>query len=71
MIKSMNTSTLKRDWQAYYKAVANRLPRKTLLSALASFPQTGVAINLGCGDRRDTVEILRQKWRILAIDKET
>jgi SAM-dependent methyltransferase len=28
------------------------------------------AIDLGCGDGRDTVEILRRGWRVLAIDAE-
>lgn len=61
---------LKRDWKAYYDAVANRPPRKTILTALAAFEKPGMAIDLGCGDGRDTVEILRQNWKVLAIDKE-
>ncbi|MEC4815643.1 MAG: methyltransferase domain-containing protein [Scytonema sp. PMC 1069.18] len=28
------------------------------------------AVDLGCGDGRDTVELLRQGWRVLAIDGE-
>ncbi len=66
----MNTPTLKRDWKAYYNAVANRPPRKTILTALAAFEQPGMAVDLGCGDGRDTVEILRQNWTVLAIDRE-
>lgn len=66
----MDTPTQKRDWKAYYNAVANRPPRKTILTALASFSEPGIAIDLGCGDGRDTVEILRQNWRVLAIDQE-
>jgi tellurite methyltransferase len=66
----MTQLTSKRDWSAYYDAVANRPPRKTILTALAAFKQPGIAIDLGCGDGRDTVEILRQNWAILAIDKE-
>lgn len=66
----MNAPTLKRDWKAYYNAVVNRPPRKTLLTALAAFPKPGIAIDLGCGDGRDTIEILRQNWAVLAIDKE-
>ena len=62
--------TIKRDWKAYYNAVANRPPRKTVLTALAAFKKPGMAIDLGCGDGRDTVEILRQNWKVLAIDKE-
>lgn len=66
----MNIPTLKRDWNAYYDAIANRPPRKTILTALAAFPESGIAIDLGCGDGRDTVEMLRQNWAVLAIDKE-
>ena len=66
----MNAPPLKRDWTAYYNAIANRPPRKTILTALAAFEKPGVAIDLGCGDGRDTVEILRQNWTVLAIDRE-
>ena len=66
----MNAPTLKRDWKAYYDNVANRPPRKTIRTALAAFKQPGIAIDLGCGDGRDTVVMLRQNWTVLAIDKE-
>jgi SAM-dependent methyltransferase len=66
----MTKLTPKRDWKAYYDAVANRQPRKTILTALAAFETPGMAIDLGCGDGRDTIEILRQNWTLLAIDKE-
>ena len=65
----MTKLAVKRDWQAYYDAVVNRPPRKTLLTALAAFKEPGVAIDLGCGQGRDTVEILRQNWAVLAIDQ--
>lgn len=66
----MTQLTLKRDWSAYYDAVADRPPRKTLLTALAGFKKPGIAIDLGCGDGRDTVEMLCQNWTVLAIDRE-
>ena len=66
----MTQLTPKRDWKAYYDAVADRPPRKTILKALAGFETPGIAIDLGCGDGRDTVEMLRQNWAVLAIDKE-
>jgi SAM-dependent methyltransferase len=65
-----------RDWNAYYQAVAGRPPRETLLKALAQFDaerSTKIppfAVDLGCGDGRDTVELLRRGWRVLAIDGE-
>ncbi len=63
------------DWSAYYNAVANRPPRPTLLAALERFePQTThrtrLAVDLGCGKGRDTIELLRREWRVLGIDAE-
>jgi SAM-dependent methyltransferase len=60
-------------WQQYYSAVAGRPPRDTLLNALDRFDAEPtdaprLAIDLGCGEGRDTVEILRRGWRVLAID---
>ena len=66
-----------RRWTDYYQAVAGRPPRETLLMALEYFsaePSASVrmtAVDLGCGDGRDTVEILRRSnWRVIAVDGE-
>lgn len=77
----------KRRWSDYYQAVEGRPPRDTLLFALNQFNALASdamakslgeslerslwAVDLGCGDGRDTVELLRQGWRVLAIDGET
>ena len=67
-------SSLSRDWTAYYSAVEGRPPRDTLLNALDQFKAesiaSGFAVDLGCGDGRDTVELLRRGWQVLAIDGE-
>lgn len=68
-----------RDWPGYFAAVAGKPPRETLLHALAAFDREGVpdaadpdnaplAIDLGCGEGRDTAELLARGWRVLAID---
>ena len=58
------------EWSAYYDAVRDRPPHETLLEALESFAEPGFAVDLGCGDGRDTVELLRRGWRVVAIDAE-
>ena len=56
---------------AYYDATAGRPPRRTLLAALERFGAfAGAAVDLGCGDGRDAVELLRRGWSVLAVDAE-
>jgi SAM-dependent methyltransferase len=55
---------------SYYDATEGRAPRPTLLFALDRFRAPGFAIDLGCGDGRDAVELLRRGWSVLAIDAE-
>jgi len=63
------------DWPSYYQKTGDRPPRETLLFALDRFdaePAAAprLAVDLGCGSGRDTIEILRRGWRVLAIDAE-
>ncbi|MBL8762289.1 MAG: class I SAM-dependent methyltransferase [Phycisphaerae bacterium] len=63
-----------RDWPGYYRAVAGKGARETLLKALELFERDApsdlprFAIDLGCGSGRDTFELLRRGWRVLAVD---
>lgn len=60
-------------WAAYYRQLRDRPPRRTLLAALDSFgvpDAEALAVDLGCGDGRDTVEILRRGWNVVAVDAE-
>ena len=69
-----------RDWPNYFRAMAGKGPRETLVAALDRFdredatdagrcpPDRGLAVDLGCGEGRDTVELLRRGWRVHAID---
>lgn len=60
--------TTRRDFAAYYEGAKGRPPRPTLVQAASSFARPGFAVDLGCGDGRDTVELLRRGWRVLALD---
>lgn len=72
----------KRDWPGYFKVVLGKPPRETLFSALDRFDQERasdsappssastppLAVDLGCGEGRDTLELLRRGWKVHAID---
>lgn len=58
----------RRDFAAYYEGAKGRPPRPALVRAASSFARPGFAVDLGCGDGRDTVELLRRGWRVLALD---
>jgi len=66
----MNNQVFERKWSDYYQAVEGRPPRETLLMALEKFEEPQFAVDLGCGDGRDTVELLKRGWRVLGIDGE-
>ena len=66
------------SWKEYYKRTGERPPRETLLFALDRWAEAAPdaphgahdAVDLGCGTGRDTIELLRRGWRVLAIDAE-
>lgn len=64
------------SWESYYAKTGERPPRQTLLFALDRFDaelepgDRRFAIDLGCGNGRDTIELLRRGWRVLAVDAE-
>ena len=61
-------------WTRYFNAAGGD-PRPTLLVALERFDaeqsdRERLGIDLGCGTGRDTFELLRRGWRVLAIDAQ-
>lgn len=66
----------KSDWDLLYEVSAKGPPWDTLTKALTLFDaeplrKSRFAIDLGCGAGRDTLELLRRGWRVLALDNET
>jgi SAM-dependent methyltransferase len=60
-------------WAAYYEKLRERPPRRTLVAALDRFGADAagsLAVDLGCGDGRDVIELLRRGWRVVAVDAE-
>ena len=69
----MSRKNSAQDWQDYYQRTDDRPPRETLMEALSRFDKeeaVGRAVDLGCGNGRDTIEILRRGWSVLAIDAQ-
>jgi tellurite methyltransferase len=60
-------------WAAHYAQLRDRPPRKTVLAALDAFGPPApddTVIDLGCGDGRDVVEMVRRGWKVVAVDAE-
>ncbi len=69
----MTAESRSERWRRYYAKTGGRPPRETLLFALDRFDAEagpGHAVDLGCGGGRDTIEMLRRGWSVLAIDEE-
>jgi SAM-dependent methyltransferase len=60
------------DWAGYYAWSAGREPRPLLLAACRELGagQDRLAIDLGCGEGTDALELLARGWLVLAVDAE-
>ena len=60
------------DWAGYYARSAGREPRPLLLAACQELGvgQDRLAIDLGCGEGTDALELLARGWSVLAVDAE-
>lgn len=63
-----------RDWPGYFKVMLGKPARETLVRALELFEKESAAdsertaIDLGCGEGRDTLELLNRGWSVTAVD---
>jgi trans-aconitate methyltransferase len=62
-------------WGEYYKVAAGHPPRELLRQTVIRFGPADhpsrLAIDLGCGAGTETVALLSQGWRVLAIDQQS
>ena len=60
------------NWPGYFGAVLGKGARETLVAALDSFAQEGLAegfaVDIAAGEGRDTLELLKRGWRVVATD---
>lgn len=72
--RSTLTPDYQRNWEEYYAAVEGKPPRDTLKRAIAAFAKEDapgeprLAIDIACGSGRDSVELLRNGWGVVATD---
>jgi SAM-dependent methyltransferase len=60
------------DWPGYFASVLGKGARETLTAALDSFSadgfNEGLGVDVAAGEGRDTLELLRQGWSVVATD---
>ncbi len=56
--------------QEYYKNTENALPHPMVRKFINMNIKPTNAIDLGCGAGRDTIYLIKNGWKVLAIDKE-
>lgn len=60
------------DWPGYFGAVTGKGPRETLVFAIDLFEKegrkTGLAVDIAAGEGRDTVELIKRGWSVIAMD---
>lgn len=58
------------DIKKYYENTENALPNPTVRTIIEMNIKPENAIDLGCGAGRDTVYLIKNGWKVLAIDRE-
>ena len=63
-------NTMKSNINQYYDATKGREAHNNIKEFLKLNIEPSNAIDLGCGAGRDTIELIKNKWHVLSIDKE-
>ena len=58
------------DMQKYYRNTEDALPHLIVKKFINMNSNPKYAIDLGCGAGRDTIYLIKNGWKVLAIDKE-
>ena len=58
------------DIQKYYENTENALPHPMVKKIIDMDIKPTNAIDLGCGAGRDTIYLIKNGWKVLAIDRE-
>jgi SAM-dependent methyltransferase len=60
------------DWPGYFASVLGKGARETLIAALDFFEREkfhgGLGVDLAAGEGRDTLELLKRGWQVVATD---
>lgn len=59
-----------RNIEKYYENTKNALPHENIKEFIKISNKPGKAIDLGCGTGRDTVFLIKNGWKVFAIDRE-
>ena len=54
--------------EMYHKNTSNAMPHKEVSNLIKSLKFKGVALDLGCGSGRDSIELLKNGWKVISID---
>ena len=54
----------------FYEDTMNAQAHQNVVDLVENNNKIGLAIDLGCGTGRDTIYLIKNKWKVIAIDKE-
>ncbi|MHB8572577.1 MAG: class I SAM-dependent methyltransferase [Candidatus Dormibacteria bacterium] len=64
----MSPVSMEQRWERFIELTRDQPPWPRLVRAAGLFAQPGGAVDLGAGGGRDTSHLLRNRWRVTAVD---